>query len=216
MDLISTNNLAKFRFGQTLLSGNGLGSDCEYHHVRHLRLHNSSWRTALSCCISRFPLRLRSFLWNRWPKLFLPPSVLIKLRKPGWETDFENEISIYEHLKPIQGRAVPILYGAVDYGGTPALLLEDVQGITPFQQERPYLPIDTLQSGLYTAYEALRSVGVMIGEIKLDNNLLVEEKIVFVDLEDAEIVDSIESWTIWMDSSIEQLCQHYQILLEDV
>lgn len=97
----------------------------------------------------------------------------------------------------------------------PALILEDVQGVTPVAQQEPYISIDTLRSRLDTAYETLRPLNVMTGEIKLDNILLTKDTVVFIDLELEEIVDCLKSWKLWRRSSIEQLCRYYNIWLKD-
>lgn len=56
---------------------------------------------------------------------------------------------------------------------------------------------------------------VMTGEVKLDNILLVKDRIVFVDLEDAEVVDSVDAWNTFKEGTISQLCRSYQLLLDD-
>lgn len=65
---------------------------------------------------------------HRLPEWFLPREIVLKKEKEGWGEEFETEKATYEALKPLQGDAIPICYGEIDYDGRRTLVLSDVGG----------------------------------------------------------------------------------------
>lgn len=57
------------------------------------------------------PAPLRDMLRSRWPEWFLPPNIVLKRQKIGWDEEFDNETAIYRRLAPLQGTVVPVCYG---------------------------------------------------------------------------------------------------------
>lgn len=118
-----------------------------------------------------------------WPSLLLPNHIVVKKRKPDWNEEFENERNMYQRLKSLQGSVIPRFYGDAICEGSPALILSEVVGVLPFQQKLPPLPREEFQKRVESALEELRKFGLSYDDVKLDNMLLVEKQLVFVDLE---------------------------------
>lgn len=53
----------------------------------------------------------------------------------------------------------------------------------------------------------------MSDEIKLTNNIFIDDKVMFVDLEAIYVVDNEEDWEIWRGNSIAELCRDYKEFL---
>lgn len=104
--------------------------------------------------------------------------------KPGWEDEFNNEKRVYERLQPVQGHFVPILYGEATFEGSRALVLSEVNGVLPFKQEKPYLAPSEFKRRITRACRELEAFDYFADGIKLANTFLVDDRVVFVDLED--------------------------------
>ena len=159
------------------------------------------------------PANIRAPIRRIWPGYFLPDHVVLKKRKPGWEEDFENEKAKYARLQPLQGHTIPIYYGEAQCDGTPAILLEDVEGEPPFRQQRPFLSEAEFRRRLEAAYETFRSFGLMTDDTKLGHTLLVGDKVVFVDLEGVHELDK-EAWEDFYRIGIDELVYQYQGFLK--
>lgn len=124
---------------------------------------------------------------NSCPISLLPSRIVLKKVKPKWEDEFNNEVQTYERLRPVQGHLVPICYGLAWCDGKPALVLSEVNGILPFEQpvDSP-LDQDEFRRRLQAAFGELGTFGLMYGDPMLDNCLLVDDRIVIVDLESVE------------------------------
>lgn len=129
------------------------------------------------------PLILQSFFKKIWPGYFLPSTVVLKKLKPDWDDEFENEKYIYQRLEHQQGRLIPILYGPRRCDETRALNLSYVVGVRLFEQKPPVIRPEEFKTRLETAYQELGVLGFSHDDPKLDNFLLVDDRIVLVDLE---------------------------------
>ncbi|KAK4095889.1 hypothetical protein N658DRAFT_481541 [Parathielavia hyrcaniae] len=150
-----------------------------------------------------------------WP-WFLPPTVILKKRKDGWEEEFEKEKQAYDVLKPIQGTIVPQFYGEAVYDGSPTLVLSFIDGKTLFDLWRDRVqrytavqeafldevttspaPEDCLRELLEEALRPLTSYGVHYTDTKLDNFLIKDDgRVMVVDLEQVEL----DTTPIWEES----------------
>ncbi|RJE19039.1 hypothetical protein PHISCL_08622 [Aspergillus sclerotialis] len=121
-----------------------------------------------------------------WPEWFLPPRVILKKQKSGWDDEFCREKTAYELLKPIQGTFIPYFYGEVTYDASPALVFSAIDGNNLFYLARHKFPEnkdETLRKSLKDAFNALSSYGVEYRDEKLDNILWVDEQVMIVDFE---------------------------------
>ncbi|KAK4107106.1 hypothetical protein N656DRAFT_720766 [Canariomyces notabilis] len=133
--------------------------------------------------------------WARahWPEWFLPPTVILKKRKTGWEAEFETEKQAYDVLKPIQGTIVPHFYGEAVYDGSPALVLSPIEGesLTHLWLD---LPEQVLEQQLEKALGALTSYGVHYTDMKLDNFMMLNNgRLMVFDLEQVKL-GSTRNW----------------------
>ena len=115
------------------------------------------------------------------PGLFLPKQLILKKKKRDWDEEFDNEKAKYELLKALQGDVIPICYGEVKYEGERALLLSYVDGVSLY--DITDLPIDEVQRMIEDAFWPLQEYGVVPNDTKLDNFILVGDKLVIIDLE---------------------------------
>ncbi|KAL6410858.1 Protein kinase-like domain [Ilyonectria robusta] len=115
--------------------------------------------------------------------LFLPDRVVLMKVKPGWLEEFENEKHIYERLQSLQGRVIPHFFGEAQFEGTRALILSEVVGIMPWEQKLPPIQADEFKELVEVAFQELNALGLACDDIKLDNLILVQGRVVLVDLE---------------------------------
>lgn len=122
-----------------------------------------------------------------YPEWFLPSVVIVKKRKPGWDKEFEVEKLMYRRLQSLQGRFIPYFYGEARYDGSPALVLSEIIGQRLYDLTMKYGEDDEFERKLEEAYKALTSYGVTHGDTKLDNAIDVGDRVMLIDLEQAEI-----------------------------
>ena len=118
-----------------------------------------------------------------FPAFFLPDRVVLKKTKPGWLEEFDNEKRMYRRLEHLQGRMIPKLYGEAEFEGARALILSEVVGIMPWEQQRPPLEVDEFKKLVEVVFGELNAVDLGYEDIKLDNFIMVQDRIVLVDLE---------------------------------
>jgi hypothetical protein len=78
---------------------------------------------------------------------------------------------------------IPRFYGEAKFEGTRALVLSEVVGIMPWEQKLPPLQGDEFKELVEVAFRALNAFGLAYDDIKLDNMILVQDRVVLVDLE---------------------------------
>ena len=115
---------------------------------------------------------------------------------------------MYARLRSLQGHVIPIYYGEVQCDDAPAIIMEDVKGEVPFGQEKPFLSPKEFRRRLEVAHEAFRSFGLMTDDTKLANNLLLDDKVVFVDLESVWEPDK-NDWELFYELTIDELVDQY-------
>ncbi|KAJ5343981.1 hypothetical protein MYU51_002043 [Penicillium brevicompactum] len=131
----------------------------------------------------------------------LPPTVILKKQKPGWEDEFNNEIKAYNLLSRLQGTVIPILYGEAMYDGSPALVLSVISGTTLLELAHGNFPESeeaALEVKIVAALQALVKYGAQYMDERLDNFLLDDEdgQVKIVDLEHAKLSSS----KVWPES----------------
>uniref|UniRef100_A0A093UM89 Putative adenosylcobalamin-dependent ribonucleoside-triphosphate reductase n=1 Tax=Talaromyces marneffei PM1 TaxID=1077442 RepID=A0A093UM89_TALMA len=120
------------------------------------------------------------------PSHDLPQNLFVKKQKVGWEAEFSVEIDAYERLRDLQGTTVPQLFGQVLLDGVPALLLSKVPGVSLDALARNgAMEVDekVLETQLRNSLEALDRYSAVYWDMRLDNFILCDDKIVIVDLE---------------------------------
>ncbi|KAH6976634.1 hypothetical protein EDB80DRAFT_305601 [Ilyonectria destructans] len=173
----------KFRLGHSIVSATGKANDSKHLNVVHLSILRSPFERTLMVLILRLPIFLQTLIATIFPGLFLPDRVVLKKVKPGWLEEFENEKLIYERLQILQGRVIPKFYGEAQFEGTRALILSEVVGIMPWEQKLPPLQADEFKELVEVAFQELNAFGLAYDDIKLDNMILVQDRVVLVDLE---------------------------------
>ncbi|KAL2129655.1 hypothetical protein VTI74DRAFT_7489 [Chaetomium olivicolor] len=151
----------------------------------------------IACWLSFWmPQLVYSWLQRLLPEWFLPPSVVLKERNPERADSYENEIDTYLHLRSLQGTHIPRLFGqvAVSYPHaqrryqmskrpTPAILLENVEGVPLHSLSTEELGSPRLLEDLQGIYKLLTEKGVVHGDPRLHNFLRVDKRIVAIDFE---------------------------------
>ncbi|RTE73404.1 hypothetical protein BHE90_012173 [Fusarium euwallaceae] len=95
----------------------------------------------------------------------------------------DTEIRAYERLKPVQGVVVPVYYGQVRCNGSRSIIVQDVGGTSLREPEGMLLELDEFVRLLEECYTALISFGVNLEDSQLGNFILVDGKVMAVDLE---------------------------------
>ncbi|RAH72806.1 uncharacterized protein BO66DRAFT_21603 [Aspergillus aculeatinus CBS 121060] len=129
-------------------------------------------------------------------------SVIVKQQKDEWEEEFEDEQRAYNRLKKLQGKVIPYFYGRGHFGGLPALVLSDIDGITLDELARSNyeVPEESLRSSLEEVFSELTKHGALYRDQKLDNFLLCDGKgrgksrVMVVDLEQVEFPEHLRPW----------------------
>ncbi|KAK1749606.1 hypothetical protein QBC47DRAFT_354831 [Echria macrotheca] len=172
------------------------GSICDHHpNVVHLRVLPNCLDWLLWPLLHLLPAPLRDMLRSSWPEWFLPPKVVLKRKKKGWDAEFENEKAIYQQLVPLQGTVVPICYGEADCPATEstetrALVLSDIGGIGLYEDAASGLDTEHVESMLLQSLRALASLGVIHDDSKLDNYRIVGDRIMVIDFDSSYITES--------------------------
>ena len=143
-----------------------------------------------------------------WPGLFLPTRVILKQRKPGRTTVFENEKRQYEALKALQREIMPICYGEGMCEGRRALVLSDLGGVVPWEQEE-MMEAAEFERKLHELFMPLKDYNVVMGDIILSNYRVVGDKVMMLDLEFASDKEPEEIHSA--DCDVEWLMRQYEI-----
>lgn len=108
--------------------------------------------------------------------------MVLKLLKPGWDDEFDNEKRMYEKLRDLQGTHIPAFYGEAEYAGQRALLISYVDGDT--LDNITHLEDADLERKLEDAFATLQPYGVAQEDHNLNSYILVDDqRIVIIDLE---------------------------------
>ncbi|KAJ4160351.1 hypothetical protein NW754_003476 [Fusarium falciforme] len=173
----------KFRFGHSIVSAIGEPNDRKHPNVLRLSILRSPFERTLLTLLLRLPILLQAPIATLFPGFFLPDRVVLKKAKEGWLEEFENEKLMYERLQSLQGRVIPRFYGEAKCEGARALVLSEVIGIMPWEQKLPPLQADEFKELVEAAFQELNAFGLAYDDVKLDNMILVQDRVVLVDLE---------------------------------
>lgn len=147
------------------------------------------------------------------PAHFLPARVVMKTLKPGWQEEFDNELAMYERLRPLQGQRRPEFLGQATHEGSPAILLSHVEGVPSYKQD-PNCPMaaEQFEKLVEEALWELTKYGVAYGDTKLDNFLISDGKVKIVDL---EVVFEVEppDYDLAVTSHLDHLLGQYRLYL---
>lgn len=109
------------------------GAYCDdiHHNVLHLQILPNATDRLFAWIAGVLPPPLSALVKSWFPEWFLPPRIVLKSQKRGWDEEFENEKAIYQTLSSIQGHIVPVCYGEAscpetEITTTRALVLSDV------------------------------------------------------------------------------------------
>ncbi|KAK3317209.1 hypothetical protein B0T19DRAFT_287455 [Cercophora scortea] len=172
------------------------GTICDHHpNVVHCRVLPNSLLDRVLWLLRFLPTPLRACVQSRWPERILPPNIVLKRQKIDWVDEFDNELAIYRRLAPLQGTVIPVCYGeakcpATESTGTRALVLSDVGGIGLDEPAAGGLETEHVESMLMESLQALTSLGVVHDDAKLDNYRLVGDRIVVIDFDSSDILQS--------------------------
>jgi predicted Ser/Thr protein kinase len=125
-----------------------------------------------------------------YPEWFLPSTVIVRMRKQDWNSEFEKEKRIYHHLKALQGTVIPIFYGEATYDRSPAFVLSKIHGQRLFDTDfgsRLEADDPILGGKLEEAFKALTEYGVIHGDPGMHNLFEVEDRVMIVDFEQAKL-----------------------------
>lgn len=161
----------------------GEPNDRKHHNVLRLSIIRSPLQRTLANLLLHLPVFLQASIAAIFPGFFLPDRLVLKKAKEGWLEEFENEKLMYERLQSLQGRVIPIFYGETECEGARALVLSEVTGIMPWEQKLPPLEARQFTELVETAFQELNALGLAYDDVKLDNLILVQDRVVLVDLE---------------------------------
>ncbi|KAJ2893604.1 hypothetical protein MKZ38_008427 [Zalerion maritima] len=205
----------KIYYGWNIIYGVAHGTDCDHHNVLHLTLQRDAFDCAILWFLQWLPATLQAPIRYFCPGYFLPPNVILKKLKPEWDEEFDREKTMYKRLRPLQGRVIPMYHGEARCDRTRAIILEEIGGVPPYGLRPPFLlPPDEYRRRLEVAYQALCGFGVMTGDDQLGNTLILDDKVVFVDLENLFEVEDYKDLDGWVRSTIKHLVDRYKVFLQ--
>jgi hypothetical protein len=190
-----SSKVPQCRLSWSTLSGTAsfVDPDGRHNHVFRLHIRRSLLDTAVSWLTSWLPAAVRKPIPALLPGPFLPPTVIIKKLKPGWETEFDDEKRIYCKLAPLQGRVIHILYGeGTTRDGTRALVLSDIGDVSLHAKQVKHLSKQDLRGMIKPAVRAMLELGVEPADQNPGNYHLVGESVFVLDFEDTAEVDGAE------------------------
>ncbi|OAA63631.1 Protein kinase-like domain protein [Niveomyces insectorum RCEF 264] len=176
----------QFRLGLTWVHADAELFDEVFPHVMRLSIVPRPWDRLVRRIFSWLPSSLYSMAKTYIPGPFLPPRVALKKLQKDTESHvelFENEQAMYRRLQPLQGKVIPYFYGEATCEGKRAIVLSVVDGVVALKQEKPRLSIEELQQRLRVVAVAMEPYRIVYGDPKLGNLILVEDRVMLVDLE---------------------------------
>ncbi|KAJ4246235.1 hypothetical protein NW757_009688, partial [Fusarium falciforme] len=160
---------------------------------------------------------VRSYVKSVFPEWFLLTNIVLKTERQGKEEEhgdpdelMDTEIRAYEQLKPVQGVVVPVYYGEVRCNGFRSMIVQDVGGASLREPEGILLELDEFARLLEECYVALISFGVNLEDSQLENFILVDGKVMAVDLEMVSFYRTEDEMKQFMYMDISDLARRYQ------
>ena len=177
------------------MSASGTYAGEIHDNVLRLHIHRTAFEEFLHNILCHLPLLVLKLITPVFPRWTLPRTFILKMQKPDWDDEFENEKGMYARLSAIQGSTIPVCFGETSLDGRRALVLSDVGRVTLCDKPSLQRDRDDMEKMIDDAFWALAKFGVGYGDIKLDNFHLVNgpdgdnRKIMIVDLESVEELD---------------------------
>ncbi|KAM0664898.1 hypothetical protein ACQRIU_006282 [Beauveria bassiana] len=158
--------------------------DRVHDNVQYITLIRSKFMKWVAASLSHLPGFLLGPLQQLLPpQFYLPGRLVLKSRKPDWDDEFANERVMYKRLAPLQGRIMPYFLGDAVFDDIPSIVLSRLEGMPSYKQGPTALPAEDFEQQLEVILRAFTKFGVIYDDPKLDNFLVVEGKVMVVDLE---------------------------------
>jgi len=183
-------------------------------HVLGLQLRPSAVATLIASAVRFLPARVQVWARATFPEWFLPDNAVLKIRKPGQEEEilneyFDAELKAYRLMKLIRGLIVPKFFGLVRYNGQRAMKLEHLRGVSMSSPEGAKMRLEELAALLLPCYRALYPFRVQYEDSNLSNFVLVDGRIMVLDLESAVFDSSDRDLVASTKLEIEELAERY-------
>ncbi|ERT03371.1 hypothetical protein HMPREF1624_01685 [Sporothrix schenckii ATCC 58251] len=191
----------KFRLGFSTITGLAEPLDRAYPWVFKATLVEGAWHRVVRLWLPSLPTLLQRCIRILWPRYALPSCVVVKkLRGPFVDDgeivskteEFDNEKTMYRRLRSVQGCAVPVFYGEAQCEGRRTLVLSMLAGQTLRNQTQPHLTVEEFTACIEAPIRALQQHGLIYSDNKLSNIMLVDGRIMLVDLEWVEALEPEE------------------------
>lgn len=149
----------------------------------------------------------------------LPQHVVVKIENRNLQQQgddagdnlFDTEAKIYRHLQRLQGEHIPKLYGIAIMGGSRAMVLSEVGGLTMVDENMPLLEESLLREKLRKPLQAIRLAGVYHEDVGPKNILYCDGEFVVLDFELAKVcVGSVQEMAEEVDMQIDDLVYYYK------
>ncbi|KAB5571988.1 hypothetical protein GE09DRAFT_1097799, partial [Coniochaeta sp. 2T2.1] len=103
------------------------------------------------------------------------------------DAEFDNEVRMYNRLRPIQGTVVPVVYGVATGCGEDgreerAPVISNVRGRQLGSISYTEHSLDELRGMVNTALEAIYQLGVSPTDTNLANYLIVGDRVMVIDI----------------------------------
>lgn len=157
-----------------------------------MHINRTGLDTAVRWITSWLPSLAQRWIRAFLPSSFLPPTVIIKKLKPGWDAEFDSEKTVYRKLEPLQGHAIPVFYGEGTCDGSRAFILSDVGGVSLYAEQVRDLSQSRIKELLKPALKAVLALGVEPADQNPRNYHLVGDAAFVLDFEDTTEVNVTE------------------------
>lgn len=120
---------------------------------------------------------------------------------------------MYKKLESLQGRILPRFLGNAGHDGSPAIVLSHVDSVCVHERQSSPMPVDELARQLETAFWEIIKFGVVYGDVKLDNCLISDGRVMLVDLE-AVSEEAEEDYEFAVTTHCRKIVREYRITYE--
>ncbi|GAB1312792.1 Protein kinase domain-containing protein [Madurella fahalii] len=172
-----------FRFGTRIIRAIARPNDGVHTNVLRVQIPPSIVQRLVQAMAGLLPSVVGNWIRSTFPEWNLPPRVVLKMQKKGWDKDFDTKKAVYAKLQLLQGVAIPEFLGELRYNGTRAILLSDIGGACLITPEGALLEVAEVRRLLGQAFAALAQFRVSQDDAKLDNFHIVQDRIMVVDME---------------------------------
>jgi len=201
----------QFRFRTRTLTAIATPVNNVHPNVIRLNMQPSIVQSVLRAVIGCMPSAAQVWFRSSFPEWTLPPRLVLKKMKKGWDDEFDTEKATYAKLHSLQGVIIPKLFGELRYGNnTRALLMSDIGGASLATPEGGMLGLDEFKRLIHQALGAFSHFRITQDDVKLDNFHLVDGKIMVVDLESVNEDLSDEDFEFLVHCAVTSLSEFYE------